>query len=68
MQRLLKSSKFWAAVLALLVVVAVQGFNVSEEAANQISAAVLVLIGIFIGGTALEDVARNLAVAKKGKK
>jgi len=62
--RLLKSSKFWAAVLALLVIIAVQGFNVPEETAEKISKGAMVLVGLFIGGTTLEDVACNFAVGK----
>lgn len=64
MNRLLKSSKFWAAVLGLAVVILVEALGVNEEAAGQIQAAVLTLIGLFIGATAIEDAAKKLKGGK----
>jgi len=64
MERLLKSSKFWAAVVGLVVVILTEIAGVSEETAKQIQVAVLTLIGIFIGGTAIEDAAKKLKTGK----
>ncbi len=60
MGRLLQSSKFWAAIIGIVGVVLVQLLNVPEDMALKIQAAIVTLVGLFIGGTALEDVAKNL--------
>jgi hypothetical protein len=61
---LLKSRKFLAAAGAVVVIlgVALKGWNeeTSMALAERIINAVLVLAGLFIGGTAIEDAAAKL--------
>jgi hypothetical protein len=57
---LLSSRKFWAALVGVLAIVLVQ-CGVSEEKANTISVAIMTLVGLYIGGTAVEDAANKLA-------
>jgi hypothetical protein len=56
---LLSSRKFWAALVGVLAIVLVQ-CGVSEEKANTISVAIMTLVGLYIGGTAVEDAANKL--------
>lgn len=60
MKGLLKSRKFWLAVVALLAIVAIEGFGVPEEAANRIAEAIMAVIGVLIIGIAVEDSAKKL--------
>lgn len=63
--KLLKSRKFVAALGTAVVTVGVlvAGWNevVAMEVANQITEAVLVLAGLFIAGTAIEDAAQKIS-------
>ncbi len=59
LKALVRSRKVWVAAVGLAVVVAVQ-LGVSEEAANQISTAVLALAAAVIGGIAIEDGASKI--------
>ena len=52
---LLKSRKFWAASLGVIMVSLVQLNVVDQEAANKLSEAIMVILGLFILGTGLED-------------
>lgn len=52
---LLKSRKFWAAVLGVATVTLVQLNVVSQESADALSAAITIILSVFILGTGLED-------------
>jgi len=56
---LLSSRKFWTALVGVLAVVLVQ-CGMSEEKASTISVAIMTLVGLYIGGTAVEDAANKL--------
>lgn len=62
---LLRSRKFLAAVLGVVVVIAVH-FGVDEAKAKQIADWVGVLLAAYIGGTALEDAAGKRANGNGG--
>ena len=52
---LLKSRKFWAATLGVGSVVLIQLNVVDQAAADKLTEAIMVILGLFILGTGLED-------------
>jgi len=52
---LLKSRKFWAAVIGVVGVTLVQLNVVDQAAADKLTEAIMVILGLFILGTGLED-------------
>lgn len=60
MQALLKSRKFWAAIVGVVGVVLAQ-YGVPEERVNEVTLAIVTLITAVIGGTAWEDAAQKKA-------
>ena len=52
---LLKSRKFWAALLGIVGVVLVQVVGLPEASAELVTNAIMAIIGAFVIGTALED-------------
>lgn len=64
---LLKSRKFWIGISALIAVVAMQ-FGISESKAEELSAAVLTVAGLLIGGIAIEDAGAKIAGKKQETK
>ena len=64
LKKLLESKRAWAAVVALLVCIVVEVFNVPEETAQLITEKVVTLGMTLIGGITLSD----LGMALKGKK
>jgi hypothetical protein len=59
---LLRSRKFWAAIIDILVVTAVQ-LGMPAEKANAISIAVTTVVSLYIVGTAAEDMASKFMLA-----
>ena len=60
LKRLLKSSKFWAAVVGVVSVALVQGLGMDEGSAATISKAILTVVGLYIAGTTAEDFADKI--------
>ena len=52
---LIKSRKFWSAVLGIITVSLVQLNVVEQAAADKLTEAIMVILGLFILGTGLED-------------
>lgn len=57
---LLRSRKFWLAVGAIGVAVAVSVFNVAEATATELADKIVSIILVLIGAIAAEDVATKL--------
>ncbi len=64
LKKLLESKRAWAAIVAIVVSVAVEVFNVPEETAQMITEKVVMLALALIGGISVSD----LGMALKGKK
>jgi len=64
LKKLLNSKRAWTAIIALLVCVVVEVFNVPEETAQLITEKVVALGMALIGGITVSD----LGMALKGKK
>lgn len=64
LKKLLNSKRAWTAIVALLVCVAVEAFNVPEATAQLITEKVVTLGLALIGGISVSD----LGMALKGKK
>ncbi len=62
--KLLESKRAWTAIIAFLVCVAVEVFNVPEDTAESIGGMVATLAITLIGGITVSD----LGMALKGKK
>ncbi|HUU55458.1 MAG TPA: hypothetical protein VMY87_11120 [Armatimonadota bacterium] len=58
--RLLHSSKFWTAIGAVAGVVLTEALGMDEKSAGAIVTALITLAGIYILGTAGEDIAAKL--------
>lgn len=52
--RLLRSARFWSALLGLAAIIAVQ-YGVSEEFANKITLEVTAIVGLLIAGYTVRD-------------
>ena len=61
MNRLLRSAKFWAAVIGVGVVVAVEAFGVAQISADQIANAAAAIVSVLIAAIAGEDIAKKLS-------
>lgn len=62
---LLRSRKFWTAVAAVMVLVAVNVFNWKPEAAESLAENIVNIAMILIGAIAVEDAATKLAAGKE---
>lgn len=66
LKSLLKSRKFWLAIAAIGVAVAVDVFGVSETSAAELADKIVAIILVLIGAIAAEDVATKLRGKKVG--
>ncbi|MHC4714997.1 MAG: hypothetical protein ACYTAN_17280 [Planctomycetota bacterium] len=64
---LLKSRKFWTAVAAIMVLVAVNVFNWRPETAEALAENVVSIAVILIGAIAIEDAAEKFSGNGKGQ-
>ena len=60
LKRVLSSSKGLTAIAAIAAIVLLHVFHVSKETADTLTNNILILAGMYVGGTALEDVASKL--------
>ena len=65
LEKLLKSRKFVAGLIAVLGVVLVNVLNVEAELAEKLSTTIVTMAALFIGGTALEDAGEKLLGGSK---
>jgi len=56
-KELMKSRKFWASIVGLLVSVGLISVDAEQELVN----AVLVIVTVYVGGTGLEDIGKSAA-------
>ena len=57
---LLKSRKFWIAIVGILSVVLNESFGMDEVSVKSLSDAIVVIVGILIAAIAIEDSAEKI--------
>ena len=61
MRRLLFSGKFWACVIGIGTVIAVDAFGIAQISADKIAEAVMAIVTVLIAAIAGEDIAKKLS-------